>query len=114
MKNPTPNTEYDQQRREVINELTNAYFETYRYDRPNDTVEQLGAFCRDIATNEVDELIAAAEHRGLARALELVGPDEPLQDSFFLNGRNEIRKNYHNQLRAEIRQRITKEMEQPK
>jgi L-arabinose isomerase len=46
-------------RRDIVSELTNAYYETYRYERPNDSTEQLIAFCRDLAENEVDELITA-------------------------------------------------------
>jgi hypothetical protein len=44
--------------RDIIAKLTNAYYGSYRYDRPNDSTEQISAFCRDLASNDVDELIA--------------------------------------------------------
>lgn len=46
-------------RRDIVIELANAYYEKYRYDRPNDTKEQLYSFCRDIAKNELDEYTKA-------------------------------------------------------
>lgn len=57
MTNHPPTTEAEGLKRDIISELTNAYYETYRYERPNDTSEQLIAFCRDLASNEVDELL---------------------------------------------------------
>lgn len=56
--------------RDIVVELTNHYHETYRYDQPNDTVEQLVAFCRDIAENEVDELLTAHTNSLLAEIEE--------------------------------------------
>ena len=54
-----------EKKRELIIELSNHYYEEYRYDRPNDSTEQLAAFARDIATNEVDELLEACKAQAL-------------------------------------------------
>lgn len=56
--------------RELIIELSNHYYEEYRYDRPNDSTEQLAAFARDIATNEVEELLEAARAEVLTELLK--------------------------------------------
>ncbi len=56
---------------EIINELSNAYYESYRYDRPNDTYEQLGAFCRDLASNDVEELCKQQIRAVLLRLMEV-------------------------------------------
>lgn len=64
-----PVDELELDKRDIIAELTNAYYETYRYERPNDSTEQLTAFCRDIATNEVDNLIRQQQIAILREAL---------------------------------------------
>lgn len=64
-------------KRDIVIELTNANFEAYRYDRPNDSVEQLTAFCRDIAENEVDELLELNRQQALTALLEAM-PEKPV------------------------------------
>ena len=54
-------SDIDELKRDIIVELANAYFESYRSNRPNDSVEQLSAFVRDLATNDVDELLTAQD-----------------------------------------------------
>lgn len=75
----SPNrTPEDDLRRDIIIELTNAYYETYKNERPNDTYEQLGAFCRDLAENDVEELLAA-NCKAQATALLEKGPEDMTQ-----------------------------------
>lgn len=51
--------ELDALERDIVIDLTNAYYEHYRYDRPNDSVAELTAFAHDLATNDLDELLTA-------------------------------------------------------
>ena len=69
----TPSNEGDElaaTRRDIVAELTNAYCETYRYERPNDSVAELTAFCRDLAENEVDKMLELYANQTLDRAIE--------------------------------------------
>jgi hypothetical protein len=79
------NTPLRDAKREIIIELSNAYFETYRYDRPNDSVEQLQvqALCRDLAENDIDELLAAHKEDIASKMPEKV---EPSDKDFSLDG----------------------------
>lgn len=65
----TYSIEIEELRRDIVIELSNAYYETYRYERPNDSTEQLAAFCRDLAENEVDSLIQKARKETMIREL---------------------------------------------
>lgn len=76
---PQPPDKRAELKRDIIIELTNAYYESYRYDRPNDTYEQLGAFCRDLATNDVEELLAAEVQAARLSELEML-KKVPIQD----------------------------------